>query len=245
MDSVFESEGARLAWLINEVEARASNAIIDGPEPEDLEVFQVTASWLTRCFALAKGLAVLVQEELYAPACVLHRTVWELWIDWRHLLRTEDRRLNAAKVLFNAQLETLRLIDARPARFEDEPVGALRRDLADFEAQHPEASAAVREQRHKGHFHWSGLTYSKIERGFGGDVGIYGPLSWEAHGTVTTLRDVKIEVGDKPALFRFGQTEDAYRPDFLLFSAGGVLFHVYNDFADMWGLRAIELRNTE
>lgn len=238
---MFDSEKDRLAWLIDNVEARTSEATLSALQAEELELFEVTASWLTRCFALAKGLAVLVQQELYAPACVLHRTIWELWIDWRYLLSTSGRRLNAAKVLLNAQITALELIDAHPEAFNDGSREALHRTLGEFEARHPRASALVRDQRRRRRFHWSGLSYSKMERGLSGSSGIYGPLSWEAHGTVTAMRDVRLEVGDNVALFQFGQSSEAYRPDFLLCSAGGVLFYIYNDFADMWGLPAVEL----
>lgn len=238
---VFDSETDRLTWLIDMVKACTSDTTLSAPKAEDLELFKVTASWLTRCFDLAKGLATLVQQELYAPACVLHRTVWELWIDWRYLLRTSGRRVNAAKVLLCAQIEALELIDAHPEAFDEAYRGALRSNLGEFEARHPKASAVVRRQRRRGRFHWSGLSYSKMERGLGGNFGIYGPLSWEAHGTVTAMRDVRLEVGDNVALFQFGQSAEVYRPNFLLYSAGGVLFYIYNDLADMWGLPAIEL----
>lgn len=241
----FQHEDERIAWLISEVEARTSNLALAKPKSEDLELFQVTASWLTRCFALVKGLSILVQQELYAPACALQRTVWELWIDWRYLLGVGDRRLNAAKVVLSAQIETLQFADRHQGGFDSEHLAKLRQDLSDFESRNPRASVAVREQRGKRHFHWSGLTYSKMEAKLGGDGGVYGPLSWEVHGTVTAMRDVRLEVRDGSALFGFGQTEEAYRPEFLLFSAGGVLFYAYDKFADTWGLPPIELPNGE
>lgn len=238
---MFESEGERLAWLVSEVEARVSRASLEPPDPKDLEVFRVTASWLARCLDLVKGLAVLVQEELYAPACVLSRTAWEIWIDWRYLLRIGDRRLNAAKVLLRAQIETLEFANRHSDIFESTYLARLRQSLHDFESGHSEASAALKKQRSSRHFHWSGLTYSQMERAVGGEHGVYGPLSWETHGTVTAIRDVELEVESNTATFRFGQTEKAHSPDFILSSSGGVLFYVYNEFAHTWGLQPLEL----
>jgi uncharacterized protein DUF5677 len=238
---MFKSESERIEWLVREVEARASGASLRPPPPQDVEVFHVTASWLARSMELAKGVSLLVGNQLYAPAGVALRSLWELWIDWRYLLRVGDRSLNAAKVLLNAQLATLDFADAHLDCFDRKYLQKLHQNVADFEARHPEASAQVRRQRSKKRFHWSGLAYSRMERELAPGAGVYGPLSWEPHSTVTTIRDVSVDIGDADVFFRFGQTEDAIRPDFMLFSAGGVLFYIYNDFSKMWGLPAINL----
>jgi hypothetical protein len=236
---VFKSEAERLDWLIGQVEVHASNATLPCPDPEDVEVFHVTASWLERCVALAKGVSVLLGENLYAAAGVVRRSLWELWIDWRYLLRVGDRRLNAAKVLFNTQVEVLEFMEIHNDKFAGEYLAKLRRNLLDFESRHPEASAKVREQRQQRHFHWSGLSHSAMERALDAGPGIYSPLSWDAHSAVNTIRDVSIDLENETAFFRFGQTEENARPDFVLFSTGGVLFYVYNEFAEMWGLETI------
>ncbi|HVA00352.1 MAG TPA: DUF5677 domain-containing protein [Terriglobia bacterium] len=241
---MFESEGERIDWLIEQVEGRGSNTTVPPLDPQDIEVFHITASWLARCTSLTKGLLVLVRDRLYEPAGVVHRSSWELWIDWKYLLRVGNRRLNAAKVLLSAQIGTLEFTDFHHDAFDSGYLERLHQNLLDFESRHPEASAEVRQQRRKRYFHWSGLTYSRMERELAGEPGIYGALSWEVHGTVSPMRDVQLDVSDNAAFFRFGQTEETYRPDFLLFSVGGVLFHVYNDFADMWGLQPIEFRKS-
>lgn len=238
---MFASEDARLSWLIGRVEASAASAGPGRCEAEDLAVFQVTGSWLARCLDLVKGLVVLVQEEHYAPACVVRRAIWELWIDWRYLLRFGDRRLNAAKALLCAQVETLEFVGSHRDAFDGAHLEKLRQNLSEFESRNAQASAAVREQRRKRRFHWSGLSYSKMETALGGGPGIYKPLSWEVHGIVAAMRDVQLDMSDNTVLFQFGQTDSAYPPDRLLYSAGGVLFYVYNEFADMWGLPAVEL----
>jgi Family of unknown function (DUF5677) len=236
---VFESEGERLAWLFGEVERFASNSRVSLCDPADIEVFHVTASWLARCTEMAKAISVLAHNELHASTGVVLRSLWELWIDWRYLLKVGDRRLNAAKVLLNAQIAALDFVDAHASQFEEGYLQKLHQNVAEFEAGHPEVSAQVRKQRSKKQFHWSGLTFSQMERLLAPEATVYGQLSWEPHSTVTTIRDVSLDVEDSDAFFRFGQTEEAIRPEFMLFSAGGVLFFVYNDFARLWGLQSI------
>ncbi|MDE3180553.1 MAG: hypothetical protein KGM47_12940 [Acidobacteriota bacterium] len=209
---------------------------------EEVDVFHVAAAWLARCETLAKGCLLLVREELYAPAGVLYRALWELWIEWRFMLRIGDRRVNAAKVLLSAQIEALEVVEGHRDRLGADNLDKLRQDVADFEAVHREASRAVREQRERRHFSWSGLSYSAMEKALGQGPGVYGLTSWEAHGTVTTIRDVRVEARDRSARLEFGQTEDALAPEFILFSAGGVLFYVYNDFAEMWGLQPVRIQ---
>lgn len=237
----FGSEDERLSWLLTAVDLRASGATVPMMCAEDIDVFHVTAAWLTRCAALAKGCLFLVREELYAPAGVVYRALWELWIEWRFMLRIGDRRVNAAKVLLSAQIETLEVVEAHPDRLGADHLYKLRRDVADFEAVHREASCAVREQRERRHFSWSGLSYSAMEEALGQGPGVYGIASWEAHGTVTTIRDVRVDARDRSARLEFGQTEDSLAPEFILYSAGGVLFYVYSDFAEIWGLQPITL----
>ncbi|MBZ5513958.1 MAG: DUF5677 domain-containing protein [Acidobacteriia bacterium] len=238
---MFKSEAERLDWLIGQVEVHASNATLPCPDPQNVEVFHVTASWLERCVALAKGVSVLVGENLYGAAGVVRRCLWELWIDWRYLLRVGDRRQNAAKVLFNTQVEVLEFMEVHHDKFDSEYLAKLRRNLLDFESRNANASAEVRRQRQRGRYHWSGLSHSAMERALGPGPGIYGPLSWDVHSAVSTIRDVLIDLSDDSVFFQFGQTEANTRPDFVLFSSGGVLFYIYNEFAEMWGLHRIAL----
>jgi hypothetical protein len=236
-----EREAQRLDWLIHEVEGLVMQAEVCCHDAGCAEVFQVTGSWLQTCLTRAKGIGVLVRKKLYAAVGPLHRSLWELWIDWRYLLRVGDRQLNCSKVLLTARLEAIEVADAHRDCFDPSYLAKLHDEIHEFELQHPVAAAEVKGQRRKRHYHWSGKSLSSMERALAPEGQVYGILSWEAHGVVSPLRDVSVLLKDEDTIVRFGQGENAIRPEFVLWSSGGVLHYIYNDFAEMWGLPAIML----
>lgn len=107
-------EVQRLGWLIGEVEDRAAGQKIHLARPEFLNEFVVTSSWLDVGLNDAKRIFALIAQDLSQAIGPLHRALWELWIDWRYLLKFGDRALNAAKVILSAELEALQFLAKHP-----------------------------------------------------------------------------------------------------------------------------------
>jgi hypothetical protein len=242
---IFESEIHRLNWLIERIEERVTNChnITPPDSPGSVELLVVTSSWMVTCLTQAKAVLTLLVEDLQAGAGPLFRTLWELWIDWRYLLRVGNRCINASKVLLNAQLEALEYFETLPQAVEPGQLSRIRANIQKFEREHAGASKQIREQREKGRHHWSGLTYSAMERELAPGPSLYRPLSWEAHAVMGPIRDVAVNVAEDATYFQFAQRDEntVLNQSFLAFSSGGALFYIYNEYADMWGLPAIDL----
>jgi hypothetical protein len=174
------------------------------------------------------------------------RALWELWIEWRYFLRQRDRGLCADKVILQAKLEFIRWCEKRPVTLNIPTVASLPRRLREFELQHPQASAEIKFQRQKGKFHWSGKSRAAIERELaGGDNTAYEFFSWDAHAVMRPIRDVSIDIRDGVATLSFGRQQSERDVELLDWTSGGVLFYMYNDFANLWGLPPVVLPKTE
>lgn len=241
----FESELARLDWLIGQIEQQVTNRQMAPPAAELLDVFVVTSSWLNSAIGQAKAVLLLVTQDLSCAVGSLERALWELWIDWRYFLRQEDRPLNAAKVVVNAKLEVLDFIEAHPGAFDTAYIARLRRNLQEYESRHPHASAGIRDQRKKRRYHWSGISRSEMERTRAGSATAYRFFSWEAHGMMSTIRDVSIDIEEGIGRIWFGRQGGDRDINRRAWTTGGVLFYMYNEFAELWGLPALALPNEE
>jgi hypothetical protein len=232
----FDSEIQRLDWLIRQIEERASRGVQPQVSPELLMVFTVTGTWLNRALAQAKAILLLTTQGLAEAVGPPQRALWELWIDWRYLLNRGDRPLNAANATLSAMLEGLDVFETHLGTCHPTTLARLKRHVQQFEAEYPAASAEVRAQREKRRYHWSGVSRSEMERTVSGAAVVYKLLSWEAHGAVSPIRDVSFELNDDLARFRFGRQQSESDLDRLSWMVGGVLFYIYNDFAQLWGL---------
>jgi hypothetical protein len=238
---VFDSEIQRLDWLIRQVEKCVKGRDEPQVAPELVEVFVVTSTWLNTALAESKAILLLVMQGLAEAVGPLQRALWELWIEWRYCLRHGDRSLNAAKVILNAMLEALEPFEGQAGVFEASVLARLKGSAQEFEAQHARAAVELRAQRQKRRYHWSGLSRSEMERTLGGNPLIYRMLSWDAHAVVSVIRDASFELTDTVARFHFGREASQSDANWLAFANGGVLFYIYNDFAQLWGLPPVVL----
>jgi len=83
-----------------------------------------------------------------------------------------------------------------------------------------------------------------MERSLSGSDVVYRLLSWEAHGVVGPIRDVLLELDEDGGRSKFGQQLRESDVNQMAWIARGVLFHIYNDFARMWGLPPLALSPT-
>jgi hypothetical protein len=239
--AIFDSETQRLDWLIQHIEEQVRGC--DGPQvaPDLIEVFVVTSAWLNAALTQAKAILLLITKGLPEAVGPAQRALYELWIDWRFLLRHGDRAFNAAKVRMNAMLEALDSFEKRPDTLEPSELAESKLRLQEFEARYPHASVEVRAQRRKRRYHWSGMSRSEMERTLGDSAFVYQYLSWEAHGVMGTIRDVAFEANERVAHFRFGRQESESGVNRCAWLNGGVLYYIYNDFAHLWGLPPVVL----
>jgi hypothetical protein len=212
--------------------------------PELVEVFIVTSTWLNRALAEAKGILLLITQDVAEAVDPVQRALWELWTEWRYLLNHGDQAFNAEKVILTAMLEALRPFGGQSAAPEPSELARLRANVQEYEAQHPRASVEVRAQRQKRKYHWSGVSRSEMERAVAGSALVYRMLSWDAHGIVSPIRDVSFELKDGVARFKFGRRESESDINWRAWASGGVLFYIYNDFAELWGLPPVVLPRT-
>jgi hypothetical protein len=232
----FDSETKRLDRLIQQIEMSVNGGVEPQVAPDLLMVFTVTGTWLNLALTRAKAILLLATQGLAEAVGPLVRALWELWTEWQYLLNHGDRALNAAKVTLSAMLEGLDVFEAHLGTRQPTTLARLKQAVQEFEAGYPRASDEVRAQRGKRKYHWSGLSRSEMERSVSGTAVVYKLLSWEAHGVPCPVRDVLLELNDEVRRSWFGQQlreSDVNRPVWI---AHGVLFHVYNDFAHLWGL---------
>jgi hypothetical protein len=239
--AVFGSEIDRLDWLIQQIEEQVRGCDEPQVAPDLMEVFVVTSTWLNAALTQAKAILLLITQGLPQAIGPAQRALWELWIEWRFLLRHGDRARNAAKVRMNAMLEALDPFEKQLDTLDPSELAEAKLRLQEFEARYPQVSVEVRAQRGKRQFHWSGMSRSKMEQILGGSVFAYQFLSWDAHAVMGTIRDVTFEVKDGVAHFRFGRQETESSVNLCAWMNSGVLYYIYNDFAHLWGLPSIVL----
>jgi hypothetical protein len=238
---VFESEIHRLDWLIQQIEERVTQESLPPVDAELLVLFSVTGAWFNTALTRTRAILMLLEHGLQEAAGPLQRALWELWTDWHYLLKHGDRIRNALKVRLNAMVEAVESLDNQQHKLPPPMLVQMKQDVQEFEAQYPDVSAEVRAQRKKRKFHWSGLIRSERERTFSGGTFVYQYLSWEAHGIMNPIRDVSWDFNDEIARFRFGRRETESEIDQVACMSGGVLFYIYNDFAQLWGLLPVVL----
>jgi hypothetical protein len=199
----------------------------------------VTSLWLNCALTQAKAILLLITQGLPEAVGPLQRALWERWTEWRYFLKHGDRTLNAAKVMFNARVEALELLEARTGSVPASVLAGVQREVHEFESQHAKAAAEVREQRNRHQFHWSGISRTKMEQTLAGDAFAYQYLSWDAHGVMGSIRDISIELNEDVAKLHIGRQEDESDINRHAWMSGGALFYIYNDFARLWGLAPV------
>ena len=238
---VFESEIHRLDWLIQQIEERVKQESLPPVDAELLVLFTVTGAWFNTALTRTRAILMLLERGLQEAAGPLQRALWELWTDWHYLLKHGDRIRNALKVRLNAMVEAVESLDNQQHKLPPPMLVQMKQDVQEFEAQYPNVSADVRAQRKKRKFHWSGLSRSEMERTLSGSTFVYRYLSWDAHGVMNPIRDVSWDFNNEIAHFRFGRRETEQEIDQQAWMSGGVLFYIYNDFAQLWGLPPVVL----
>jgi hypothetical protein len=243
---VFESEQHRFAWLTQHITEVSSTLKSSRKSVENLESFVVATSFIRLGLSYAKALVTLIKEEQAEATPPLHRSIYELWIELSFLFRSGNPEENAARFSINTVLEMEDFIEQRKSDVGDEAIAGIQRTISSYEVSHPEIMDAIREQRRRRHFHWSGISRSRMEREVAGhDTSIYKVMSWEAHVVLSPMRDLEMVMGEGNSVtLKFEPCNTPMvDPEFIAYSAGGILFFMWNEYAKYFELPLVELRD--
>src|SRR5258706_8162571 len=95
----------RLRWLIAEIERVSQPGQLTKLKGEQVYVLWVTTAMLNSALIQAKAIERLISLDQYDAAWPNERFMWELWLDFRWLMRLPDPFRGAIKLLINANLE--------------------------------------------------------------------------------------------------------------------------------------------
>lgn len=238
---MFHSELDRLVWVVAEADARfAADPHLTVASAEELDVLLVAAAWMRLALSYAHGVAALLGDGRPDAAAPVERALLELWADFRYLLRHGSRVENAARIEINAVIEMTDFLARNATKAGGEKLpgsDGAERQRAKLEARYPEIYAAVKAQRRRGRWHWSGLSRSQLLREVDGEDApeIYGVLSWDAHAVMNLIRDIEV-VDAESGLVNFGPSRDPMQwIDRTAFHVSGTLFYFWNEFARLSG----------
>ena len=234
----FESEQYRFAWLVQHITEISSSLKGSQKSVEELESLVVVTSFIRLGLSYAKAIDTLLQEDQAEATPPLHRSLYELWVELRFLLRSGNPEQNAAKFSINTILELEDFIEQRKSDFDDDSIAGIQRTISSYEASHPEIMDAIREQRRRRRFHWSGMSRSRMEREVAGhDTPLYKVMSWESHVVLSPIRDLEIVMkeGNSATLKFEPRNTPMVDAEFIAYSAGEILFFMWNEYAKHFG----------
>jgi hypothetical protein len=228
---------------MDEISIRLENVgTIEHLSADNFEVFLVTTCWLELGIRYSKAIQALIANDLRGSVGPIERAIWELWIEWRFLKAAPARNTAARKVILTAKIEALEF-GSKHSEFRAIVLEQLRADVAALAAAFPEAHTELSEQRKRKRFHWSGKSYSTMERELVPDSAMYKVLSWDAHGTLSPIRDLRLKRDGSMLEADFGRTDDdpMAQPERIAWTTGGVLYYMFCDWAEFWHLPPIQL----
>lgn len=237
---------ARLFWLVDEIEDALQRTHTFRPSSIDqLDTFITCVSLLRLAVAHLKAIGVLLETDL-TPRVTgpLYRTIYEIWLDFKHLLTVEERDKNAAKLQINALLELMRYMDKAGNAFPDDTRNCVKSSLDYHCDRRPDAHAEVVEQRKKRKYHWSGMTRTQLESLHGAE-NVYTYLSWESHATMAGIRDSQIVEDGNSYSIAFDHDDKDDPMSMNAWAASGYVYYMYAHFADEFGFPSIVPPDTE
>jgi len=150
--------------------------------------------------------------------------------------------LTSVKAQINATIEVLEFAEARLESFSSDGLDGIRRNIAFWSEEYPDIVKEIRTQRKKRRFHWSGVSRSQMERTVMPAPDVYQMLSLEAHAVLSPIRDVEfINKGSIYTLWFEPQNTPTVDPEFVSWVVGGILYNMWNRYAEFFGLPIIEL----
>jgi len=186
------------------------------------------------------ALRVLLTDDQHAAVGPLERALWEMWINGKYLLMSPDTERAAAKVWLAAKIDALEFLRTQ-TDVREQTIHVLQTGIDSLARVFPESYTDLlsqRKQRKGGSWHWSGVSFSAIERKIAPDPVLYKLLSWDSHATIGTLRDVRISIAGEKATISFGRDDNdpMANPARVAYLATEVLFNMFEDWRQLWKL---------
>jgi len=237
---------ARLFWLVDEIENALQRSHTFRPRSADeLDTFMVCVSLLRLAVSHLKAMGVLLQAGLTPQVTgPLYRTIYEIWLDFRHLLTGDERDKNAAKLQINALLELMLYMDKAGNSFSGDAKNRVKNSLDYHRDRRPDSHAEVVEQRKGRKYHWSGRSRAQLESLHGAE-NVYTYLSWESHATMAGIRGHQIVEEGGSCSIAFGNNDIDDPTSMNAWAASGYVYYMYAQFADEFGFPPIFPPDTE
>lgn len=235
----------RLAWVVEEIENCTAGPLTPSRVTEaNFQAFVVCSAWVRLGLAYARGALAVLADGLPEAAEPLERSLWELWIEMVYLLDHGTPADNAARVQITAAMDLVDFL-RRTKSPSAAAVAGANRQLRRLKADHPTAYSAIAAQRsaRPAKWHWSGLSRSALWRKVMGPDGaeLYGLMSWEVHGAVTALRDVRADPKTGQLVFA---PRDVPPPEIAVEGAAEHtaqrVIEFWNRYADAFGLPTVD-----
>lgn len=180
------------------IHARMENLHLHCSSEDELEVARAAKAMLHVIVSQATAVRRLIGTENSAAAGPNLRTMFECAIELRYLLLHGDRAINARKMKLLAILEYRGFLDGLAD--DDEDIRKARAELdsqLDAIRQRDPTSVAEVESRRFGH-HYSRQSHTNLVREVGDQLEddgwlprVYRVLSWDTHGTLAGLLNVR------------------------------------------------------
>jgi len=150
----------------------------------------------------------------------------------------------------SAAIELFDFAWARRSRFSVADVRDGLLALRSYRADYPIAYTRVLAQRRGKHGkrspHWSGKSRTAIEQELAPRSHVYKALSWETHGILVPLQNIRFDSTDVGTNLRFGspfetssnQDEEA---EWRAYTVGGMIYHLWNEIAEHFDLEVVAL----
>lgn len=152
----------RLALIVTRVTDRLTHVrVTPMPDAALLPLLEVSGSLVRGCLDAARGVLAMADLREYGGIVAAERSAWKCGMTSSTSSGTENPPVAAVKVQVNGLFEVLGLLDS----IHYDPMDLAERSteaIAKFERDFPDVVRAVREQRQKRKFHWSGRTRSAI-----------------------------------------------------------------------------------
>ncbi|MFZ5450884.1 MAG: DUF5677 domain-containing protein [Thermodesulfobacteriota bacterium] len=240
---MFENEIDRFEWLIDTLLLKAKQVDVSRlTDPNNIEVMLVATGLVERALSYSSAIRTLIINNQTADSQPLQRAIYELWIEHKYLLSVGEPLINAIKAQINANFEAIEFAEARPESFSSDRLDGIKRNIDFWSIEHPNIIKEIRDQRKKRRFHWSGVSRSQMERAVMPAPEVYQMLSWEAHAVLSPIRDVEFFKGDSEYRLWFEpRNTPTVNPEWVSYFAGGILYYMWNSYAEFFGLPSIEL----
>jgi hypothetical protein len=228
----------KLQRLVAAIHARMAELRFE--HASDSDATFIGRAWLRSILAQAAAVSHLSNSPFGEAAIANIRTMFETWANLRYLLLHGDRTRNARKAYVNSLVEFAAFLTT----IEEDRAPVIAR-LDELRKEYPDLVTEVEAQRKRGQYHWSGMNRTRVIEDVGTKLPesdftmrhIYKVLSWDAHGEMSAIRDVRMvdtERGQEQHFAYFLFPEQAANENAEM--AGRILAASWGVFATSFGL---------